>query len=168
MIEAGILIAVCAILNRMGGSLDKRYRRIGIPLLITLYGLWRHQWLSLLSLPYGFAIFCLPITLVGDEILTDGRTKLGFEKNGKVEVSFSASFPTKWVNLAWLPVLGILIGSIPCWINYSIYSIVYGIVFGLFVTLSNIPKTADIFKWDRVELFLGGSLGFLTYLVTNG
>lgn len=138
MIEAGVLILSMALLNRLGGSRNKLFRRIGIPLLITLYGLWRHQWLSLLSLPYGFAIFCLPITLVGDDITAH------------------------WYNWAWLPVLGFLIGFIP--FSWQ-YALIYSVIFTILVVLSNHKKTAEIFKWQYVELIYGGLLGLLTYNV---
>lgn len=141
--EGLIFSIVCAILYRLGGDgSGKLYRRIGVPLAIFLYHFLVYRSLySFLIIPYGFSVMTLPVTLKGDDI-----TKF-------------------WLNWAWLPVLGYLIGLI----NGSLlYALVYGIIFTIVVTLSNIKKTADIFKWDRVELFLGGSLGFLTYLVTNG
>lgn len=140
--ERLIYILLCAFLYRLGGSVNKLYRRLALPALLSIIYILTHKsWFGILILPYGFAVMTLPITLKGDNI-----TKF-------------------WFNWAWLPILGFLIGLM----NGSLlYALVYGIIFTIVVTLSNIKKTADIFKWDRVELFLGGFLGFLTYLVTNG
>lgn len=139
MVLVIVFIALCAVLNRAGGKFDKRWRRIGLPLLIMLYGLLKHRWWSVLSLPLGFGVFCLPITLVGDDI------------------------KAHWYNWVWVFVLGCLIGLIP--IYSGLLAIGYGLIFFLLVFFSNLKKTADIFRWDRVELIYGSLLAIFTIIL---
>lgn len=130
-------VILCAILCRKGGDgSGKLWRRVGLPLAITVYGLLKHKWLAILSLPFGFGVFCLPITLVGDDI-----TKY-------------------WYNWVWVFVLGCLIGLIP--IYSGLLAIGYGFIFFLLVLLSNLKKTAEFFKWQYLELFFGALIGLLT------
>ena len=144
-----LLVITCAVLNRLAGYGDskhaKLWRRVGVPILIMLYGLLKHRWWSIASLPLGFGVFCLPITLVGNDIRTD------------------------WINYPWLYILGILIGliSIPHSFIELIFCFIYGIIFGTLVVLSNLKKTREIFLWSYVELVYGGLLGLLTVLVNH-
>jgi hypothetical protein len=149
MISCLILIIICATLNRLAGRGGFKgallLRRLGIPLVIATWGLLNCRWLSILSLPLGFIVFTLPITLRGDDITKD------------------------WLNKLWIPILGILIGLIPSPLNFSLWwvCVPYSVIFSVLVILSNTKKTAEWFKWNVLELIFGGLIGFITYITSN-
>lgn len=124
-----------AILYRLGGSVDKRYRRIMLPaILMASYLLLYKALVGLLILPYGFAVMTLPVTLRGDSI------------------------PAHWYNWLWIPILGVLIG----FITFNlIHAIAYSLVYTALVILSNFRLTARLFTWNRCEYAFGALLGLL-------
>lgn len=147
MIISLLLIASCAILNRLGGSKNKNWRRWGIGIALAIYGILTGvTWYYALACIATSQLFRLPITFKGDSI------------------------PEHWYNWAWLPIVGFLYGlvpfplSIPEWTNGLIYAGVFGGIFGIIVALSNIKATADIFKWDRVELVYGALISLIAVL----
>lgn len=132
------IASACAWLYRKGGDgSGKLYRRIGIPVLATLL-----NWLAgadwwWLTFPIGFVAFTLPITLKGDDITAH------------------------WYNWAWIPVLAVIIGLMT-FLWWKI--IVFSLFFTALTVLSNWEKTANIFRWQYVELANGAILGALIAL----
>lgn len=137
-----VITLACAALSRLGGSVNKNYRRIGIGAALVLYGALLGNWWALLSIGTS-QLFRLPITLRGDSI------------------------PAHWYNWLWLPIIGFLYGlvplplafySVPWWSGFA-FAGIFGLVFAGIVALSNIKTTAQIFKWQYVELVYGALIG---------
>lgn len=144
-----LIIPICMILNRLGGSKNKNFRRWGIGVALAFY-----------SILFGciWGVFCigtsqlfrLPITFKGDSI------------------------PEFWFNWIWVYIVGFIYGLVPFplfllnhWIAGLIAAGVFGIVFGTIVVLSNVKETADIFKWDRVELAYGALIGIIAIIASR-
>lgn len=138
-------IIACAVLNRAGGQYDKRWRRLGIGIFLAIWGLIHSvDWaLCLAVIPVNFVVTSLPITLKGDDI-----TKY-------------------WFNWVWLYALGILWGLIPTVLHIQMfwYCLPFSLLFGTLIVLSNVKKTAEIFRWAYVELAIGTLLGLETYML---
>lgn len=143
MIEAFSIILLCAILNRAGGKYNKNFRRWGIGLVLALYGYLHHLpfWYLCIATSH---LFRLQITFKGDDITA------------------------YWYNWAWLPVVGFLYGLVPLPLALPgklelalVLAVCFSVLFTLAVVLSNIKKTANIFKWQYVELFYGGLIGLM-------
>lgn len=139
-----LIILSCSVLNRLGGSIDKNYRRFGIGLALSLYGILR-------GVPWYLALICvassqilrLPITLFGNDVRDD------------------------WFNWVWFYAVSVLysLSVLPlCLMNlegYFIYASLFGLITGTLFVLSNIKLTSEIFKWDIVEYIYGGLIGFI-------
>lgn len=144
LIQAILIIAICAILNRLGGSKNKNFRRLGIGIALAAYGLlngvvWYYALLCILT----SQLFRLPITLRGDSI------------------------PRYWYNWLWLPVVGFAYGMVPAPLSAPnlkfafLSSAAFSFFFSLTVALSNIRATARYFKWQYVEYFYGACVGII-------
>lgn len=149
ILVAGLLVVICTILNRLGGSINKNYRRLGIGIALAIYGLLLGNWWALLCIGTS-QLFRAPITLKGDSI------------------------PEYWFNWLWLPVAGFLYGlvvfplSLPsAWLEGLALAGVFSTFFTLIVALSNIRATAEIFKWDRVEILYGLVLGLFAVMLNR-
>lgn len=128
-------IPIAALLSQIGGTWFKLARRLGIPLLLV--GSWCYfVGMDFLIFLFGIALFgayCLPFTLIGDDV---------------------GNNPINWL---WLPVKGMLLCS-PCLIldpSYWPGVIIGGLIFGAISACSNLKKTLKFFQWKFVEMFHG-------------
>lgn len=140
-----LLAPMLGLYRQLGGTLNKLIWRGGFPLSVILSTClflgWSWWWLVMGGL--CLAVSTLPVTLFGDAII------------GNI-----------W-NLLWLPILGYLHGlpSLIIGIKYKkiieslFLSLIPSLVFGLVITLSNYPLTADMFPWKLCEGILGFSVG---------
>ena len=139
-----LMIPLLAVLNRLGGSVDKRYRRIGIGVALALFGLLHSvAWYWCLAVVLAnYLITILPITLTGDEI--DGA-----------------------LDWAWILFLGCLLGLCPALLNLHYFALAFpfGAIYFALVWLSNFKPTAEIFKWQYVELAVGALIGLEAILI---
>lgn len=95
-------------------------------------------------------IFRLPITLISNGI------------------------PKHWFNWIWIFIVGFLFGLVPfplslpgAWLNGVLFAGVFGLFFGTIVALSNIKATANIFKWQYVEIVYGAAIGLIAWLLVK-
>ena len=140
-------LPLCGLLSQLGGTFKKQYRRLGIPTLLTLcfiyaqnFDLSHFLWLRYI-LVWIWLFFCstLPFTLIGDGI------------------------PKHWFNWIWVWILGLLNGLIILVINIKLFYLMFipFIIYGVFISLSNIKYTARFFQWKFVEAMLYISVAYV-------
>lgn len=139
-----LLNAPVTLLWQLGGTVKKQFRRIGVPLVITLAAWlflgWSWWWLALAAAYFG--VTTLPFTLIGDGV------------------------PEHWFNWIWIWILGalygapaIIIGIVTAQIILSLWLLLVPMVaVGVWGTLSNVKATAKYFTWKFCE----GIFGFAT------
>lgn len=135
-----LMLPVVGFLSQIGGTYNKLFRRLGVPLIITmssflLFGFsW---WLPALFLTI-FGVACLPFTLIGD------------------------SLQASWVNWVWIWVSGYLLGLPSLFLSDSgwLYAFVPCVVQGICGTLSNIQATAKYFQWKFCEFIIWASMAY--------
>jgi len=122
-----------------------RWVTVGLMILSSIL-FKRFKW-TVIPITIGLAM--LPITLGGDSVTAH------------------------WYNWLWVWVLGYLNGLwiIPLVRNISkgfLLALIPMVIYGICITLSNIPLTADIFQWKLCEGLMGFSLGIpFAYMVCN-
>lgn len=142
------LILICAILNRLGGSLNKNWRRFGIGIFLAFMGvIFFHNYWTLLCIGTS-QLFRLPVTLKG------------------------SSIHDSWFNWVWIFILGFLYGLVPypyallaLWWQGLAAAGVFALVFGTLAVLSNVAATARFFKWASVEVIYGALIGFMAWVL---
>lgn len=137
------IIALSAILNRLGGSKNKNYRRWGLGVLFFLLAIMK-------GLPIGVCALCLPAS----HILRLPISRTDDDINTKGDFAW-----VYVVSLLWtITILPFYIGDLE---SYLSSALVFSLVVGSSICLSNIKQTADIFKWEFVECLYGALLGYL-------
>ena len=135
-----LLCPLVGLLSQLGGTYNKSFRRIGVPLIITVANLlflgfsW---WLPLLLISI-FAVATLPFTLIGDAL------------------------DKSWVNYIWIWLAGYLLGLPSLLISRHgwIYALVPCITQGIIGTLSNVKVTAKYFPWKFCEFIIWASMAY--------
>ena len=135
------LLPVTALLWQVGGTWKKQFRRLLIPCVFAFtlsYYLGITFWWVITAIAY-FAIFALPITLIGKDV------------------------HKHWFNWVWFWIYGFILGLpavIPgIYTNHFAMSLwltlIPTVLGGMSITASNINSMKDVVVWKLVEAFMG-------------
>lgn len=147
------LVPICGLLWALGGTFKKQYRRLGVPISVTLVTFLYSGWSWWLPVLFGssFLVTTLPFTLSGNEI------------------------GNKVVNWIWIWVLGFILG-LPClmvgimlhkvWLA-ALLCLIPCIAQGIVGSLSNWKPTAKFFPWKFCEIVIGSAFA-IPYAILFG
>ena len=129
-----LLLPLVGLLSQLGGTYNKLFRRIVVPLVITLAAAlflgWTWWWPVLFLCIFG--VSTLPFTLSGNSLYD------------------------KWYNWVWIWVLGYLYGLPSLFLSKygALYALIPMVITGIAGTLSNIKATAPYFQWKFCEFII--------------
>lgn len=136
---AWFLCPLIALSNQLAGTWGSPFgwfSIVFIALFLWLYGKLK-SWKGYVTLVIFWILGTLPITLIGDSI------------------------PGFWLNWIWIWVLGYLQGLWCVLFSRKVflYALFPMFMYGVVITLSNLPLTAGLFPWKFCEGLMGFSLG---------
>jgi hypothetical protein len=138
---AWFLCPIIALTNQLAGTWGAPFgwfSLVFIALFLWMYGKLK-TWQGYLTLGVWWLVGTLPITLIGDSI------------------------PGYWFNWIWLWILGgiqglwvilFMVGNKNWW-KVFVWSLFPCLAYGVVITLSNLPITADLFPWKLCEGIMG-------------
>jgi hypothetical protein len=134
------LCPIVGILSMLGGQYNKLFRRLGVPLAISIAYILFIGW-SWILIPLFLSIFIvttLPFTLVGD----------GLDKS--------------WVNYVWIWLAGYLLGLPSALLHTSgcILALITSFVMGILGTLSNWKYTEKYTPWKLCEFLIWSAMAY--------
>lgn len=153
MEQVWFALPVIMLLSQLGGWRNKLYRRIGIPITITITAIIAHGW-TLWLIPNGIMIWCatiLPFTLIGDNI------------------------DDNWFNYVWiviwsllLTISGILLSipyqCVPLYLKSLL--VAFPCIYGC-AMLSNLKLSAKYFPWKFCEAICWGMAMYPSLIILS-
>lgn len=134
-----LLLPIVGLLSQLGGTYNKLYRRVCVPLVITGFS----------SLLLGFT-WWLPVLFIS----VFGVSTLPFTFKG-------SSLYDHWFNWIWIWIAGFLLGIPSILIGGSIFScFIPCVVQGIVGTCSNLKFTAKYFQWKFCEFIIWASMAY--------
>lgn len=136
---AWFLCPILSLLRQLDGTWGTPWQFGGIfavALFLQLFGKLR-QWRGIATLVLFYILGTLPVTLGGDSVTAT------------------------WYSWLWIWVLGFIQGLWYLLYNKktALYALFPMVLYGLFITLSNISATANFFPWKLCEGVMGFAIG---------
>ncbi len=136
---AWLLCPILAIANQLSGTWGSPWgwaSILAIAVFLQLYGKLR-TWQGYTTLALFWVLQTLPITLGGDSVVAS------------------------WYSLLWVWLLGYIQGLwfAICNRRTFLYALFPMVLYGVWITLSNVSATANLFPWKFCEGIMGFALG---------